>query len=289
MCSFGQLLLGLGILRWVQGGFKLRWPIVSEEQLGKMGFGWLNFAGFALVNVFVLLPGLVLYLLFCSTLAVEHLSGDFLALRSDGLSVKAQRFDRKDGKTIRLIPMVHIGESTFYEQVAKSFPTNSIILLEGVSDRKNLLKHELSYKRMAESVGLTEQKEQFEPTQGKSRPADVDIEQFSEESIELLNLVTLLYSKGLNLDVFLQFIEKSQNPNLGEKLWEDLLTKRNEHLLNEIQAALLESDVIVVPWGAAHMRGLAEEVRNLGFTLAETQEYNVIQSRTVLDLLRWRR
>ncbi len=286
LCSFLQVLLCFGMLRWIQGGFKFRWPVISEEQLGQKVFGWLNLLGFVLVNLFLLAPAVLLYLFFCASLAVERFSGNFLALRSEGLSVQAQRFDRPDGKTIRLIPMVHIGESSFYDAIAKSFPTNSVILMEGVSDRKNLLKHKLSYKRVAESVGLTEQQKVFEPAQERTRPADVDVEQFSEESIEFLNLVTLLYSGGLNLDVLLQLIEKSQSPRLAKQLWEDLLTKRNEHLLKEIQAALLDSDAVVVPWGAAHMRGLAEEIRKLGFTLAEAQEYNVAHSRTIWNRLR---
>jgi hypothetical protein len=139
--SFCQVIFVLGILYWILGGFRLRWPVVGVEQLGKKFFSWLNLSGFVLVNAFVLLPGVVLYLAFCAALALDHFTGSFLALHSDSLSMQARKYVRNDGKTIHLIPMMHIGESNFYDQISKSFPTNSVILMEGVTDSKNLLKH----------------------------------------------------------------------------------------------------------------------------------------------------
>ena len=114
-------------------------------------------------------------------------------------------------------------------------------------------------------------------TAQKPRLADVDLEEFSKESIEFLNLATLIHSRGFRPEVLLELIQKSQNPLLTEQLWEDLLTLRNAHLLKEIQAELPRSDMIVVPWGAAHMRGIAEEIQKSGFHLSETQEYTVVK------------
>jgi hypothetical protein len=274
--SFCQVIFGLCILFWAQGAFRFRWPFVPETKLGHRMFDWLNLSGFVLINVFVLLPGVLLYLVFCASLAVDHFSGSFVALRSDGLMVRARTYVRDDGKTIQLIPMMHIGDAGFYNQISKSFPTNSVILLEGVTDNRNLLKHELSYKRMAKSLGLTEQKEEFVPVQGQPRRADVDVEEFSKSSIEFLNLAALIHSRGLRSDVFLELIQKSQDPLLTEQLWEDLLTLRNAHLLKEIKAELLHSNRIVVPWGAGHMRGIAVEIQKSGFHLSDTREYKVI-------------
>jgi hypothetical protein len=53
--------------------------------------------------------------------------------------------------------MSHIGESEFYRGLSKSFPSNSISLMEGVSDTKGLLTNRISYKRMAASLGVAEQ------------------------------------------------------------------------------------------------------------------------------------
>jgi hypothetical protein len=279
--SFCQVILGLGILLWVQGGLKFRWPFLSDDKLGNRRFGWLNLSGFVLVNVFVLLPGVFLYLALCASLAVDHFSANFLAVRPGGLTVSAKKYVRADGKTIQLIPMMHIGEASFYNQVSKSFPTNSIVLLEGVTDQNHLIKHELSYKRAATSLGLAEQEAEFVPTQGELRQADIDVGEFSESTIDLLNIATLLHSKGWNVKILLELIQKGQNPVVVEQLQEDLLTKRNQHLLKEIETALQDSEHIVVPWGAGHMPGIAREIQKSGFVLGESQEYTVFNFRSV--------
>lgn len=288
LISLCQVIFGLGVLAWLQGGFRCRWPLIPEERLGGKAFGWLNLSGFILANGFVVLPGVLLYLAWCGSLAVDHFSGGFLAVRADRLAVRAKQYVRHDRKTIHLIPMTHIAESGFYEQISKSIPTNSAILLEGVTDRKNLLKRKLSYKRVAASLGLSEQQDEFVPAHGRSRRADVDVEQFSKESIEFLNVATLIHTQGLTLEVLRELIQKSQDPRLTKQLWEDLLIRRNEHLLKEIQAELLQSETIVVPWGAAHMRGIAEGIQESGFQPANAQEYVVLHYRTIWNGLRAR-
>ncbi len=288
LVSLCQVLVGVGLLAWLQGGFKFRWPMVPEGRVGNKAFGWMNLCGFVLIHLLVVVPACLVYFAWCSSLALDHFSAGFLALRSDSLTVRAKEYVRNDGKTIYLIPMMHIGEAGFYQQIMKSFPTNSTILLEGVTDRKNLLKHPISYKRVASSLGLSEQKQQFEPTQGRPRPADVDVEQFSAKSIEFLNLATLVHSQGFTAEVILQLIQKSQDSQMTKHLLEDLLTLRNEHLLKEIQEELLRSDKIVVPWGAAHMQGLSEGIQKAGFNEASSREYNVLQYSTILNSLKSR-
>lgn len=289
LLSFCQLLFGLGLVAWLQGGFKFRWPLVAQGQLGSKVFGWRNLFGFILVNVFVVLPAVLIYSGWCASLAVDHFSGGFLALRADRLTVKARQYIRHDGKTIHLIPMMHIGESNFYQQILKSIPTNSSILIEGVTDEKNLLKHKISYKRAATSVGLSEQQEEFLPAHGRLRHADVDVERFSKTSIAFLNLAMRIHAEGLTVEVFDELINKSKDPRLMEQLWEDLLIRRNEHLLKEIQEELLQSETIVVPWGAAHMRGIAEEIQKSGFQQTKAQEYTILHYRTIWEARRSRR
>ncbi|MSU62534.1 MAG: hypothetical protein EXS31_09070 [Pedosphaera sp.] len=287
--SWCEVLLSLCILVWLRGTLSIRWPLVREDQLGDRAFGWLNSAGFVAVNLFILLPGVLCYLAFCGSLAVEHFSGGFLSLRTDSLVMRAVKYVRDDGKTIQLIPMMHIGEPDFYKQITSSFPTNSVILMEGVTDRKNLLQEKLSYGRVAKSLGLTEQKEEFTPARGRPRMADVDIEQFSARSIEILKLMTRIHAEGLSLDVILKLMEKSKDPELTREIWEDLLDKRNAHLLKEIEEELRKSDIIVVPWGAAHMRGIGEGIQTSGFRPSDTQEYKILRFQTVWNGLRGRK
>ena len=275
--SFCQVVLGLIILYWAWGGFKFHWPLVAKEQFGVRALSWRNLCVFVLMNVFVLLPAVVVYLLVCASLAVGHLTDGFMALRPGGLTVEVRKYVRDDGKTIQLFPMAHVADAAFYENVSKSFPTNSIVLLEGVTDNKSLLTNHITYKRMATALGLGEQHEDFKPSQGELVRADVDCAQFSSNTIGLLNLVMLLHAKGLNVETLLALIQSSQPPHVQEQLFDDLLTKRNEHLLGEIHTRLSQTENIIVPWGAAHMPELAKEIQKSGFRLEQSDEYVVIR------------
>src|SRR5207244_11861334 len=86
--SCSQLIFGLGILFWFRGGLSFRGPLVAESKLDPRGFSWLNLSVFLLVNIFVLLPLIGVYLFFCASLAIDHFSEGFLALRPGGFTVQ---------------------------------------------------------------------------------------------------------------------------------------------------------------------------------------------------------
>ncbi len=277
--SLCQVIFGLGIIGWLQGGFRLRWPLVPESWLGPRRFSWLNLCGFVLVHLLVVLPAVVIYLALCAALAVGHFSAGFLELHRDGLTVQARQYSRNDGKTIRLVPMAHVGEAAFYRTLSRSFPSNAVVLMEGVTDNSNLLTNRITYRRMATSLGLSEQREEFHPVQVDIVMADVDVEQLTPDTIGFLNLAMLLHSKGLTAETVLKLMRFSPPPHLEERLMDDLLRKRNQHLLEQIRAQLSKSEHLVVPWGVAHMPGIEEGIQASGFRLAETREYTVIRFR----------
>jgi hypothetical protein len=275
--SLCQVLVGLIVLYWVRGGFKWGWPLVAESWLGGRGFSWRNLCGFLLVNALLALPAVIVYLVVCAALAVDHFSEGFLALRPGGLTVEVRKYVRKDGKTIQLFPMSHIGEPEFYRKLSQSFPSNSIILMEGVTDNRNLLTNKITYTRMATSLGLAEQHEEFKPSQGEVVPADVDVEVFGANTIDFLNLIMLIHSKGMNSDVVMRLMQYSPPPHFEVQLFDDLLRKRNRHLLEEIESRLSQSEHLIVPWGVAHMPEIAKAIQKSGFRLNETQEYVAIR------------
>lgn len=281
LLSFLQLGLGVFLLHWLLRGYRLRWPLITKEQLGDRLFSWRNLGLFLLVNVFVLLPALLLYFAFCSALAVDHFSESFLALHPGGFTVQVRTYARNDGKKIQLVPMSHVADAQFYQEISKSFPSNSIILLEGVTDEKHLLTNEISYKRMAKSLGVSEQEEKFNPTQGKMVHADIDIQQFSRSTIELLNLIMFAHAKGLTTEVLLRLMTYTPPANFERQLNDDLLTKRNHHLLEVLKAELPESEIIIVPWGVAHMPEIAKEIQRTGFHLAGSRDYETIKFHSV--------
>ena len=277
--SAGQVVLGLILLRVARGGFKPGWPLVPASGPEVRWFSWKNLGGFVAANVLVLLPVTLVYLFFCASLAVGHFTGGFLSLRPGGLQSEVRKYVRDDGKMIELFPMAHVADAGFYKKVSQTFPSNSIILMEGVSDEQNLLTNKISYKRMAKSLGLSEQHEEFSPGLGKMVRADVDISIFSKETLGMLNLIMLIHAKGMNPDALQQLTLFQPPPNFEEQLFGDLLGKRNEHLLGEIQSHLADSDNLMIPWGAGHMPGIARGILKDGFHLDQTQEYMVIHFR----------
>jgi len=278
--SLCQVILGLSILYQVQGGLKFHWPLIAENQLEVRRFSWRNVVVFLLGNVFVLLPSAVIYLFVCTALAVDHFSEGFVALRPGGFTVQARKYIRDDGKAVQLFPMSHVAERSFYQMLSESFTTNSIILMEGVTDEKGLLTNRISYQRMAKSLGVAEQQKEFKPIQGEIVRADVDVEQFTTNTIGFLNLIMLVHSKGLNAELLMQLIQFSPAPGFEQELIDDLLRKRNRHVVEELRSRLSQSEMFVVPWGAAHMPEIAREIQKLGFRLDETRDFTVIRFRS---------
>ena len=277
--SVCQVFIGLAILYSAQGGLGWRWPLVPVARLGIRRFSWLNLSVLVLANVVILLPALMAYVFLSAALAVGHFSDGFMVLRPSGFSVQVRKYVRNDHKTIELFPMSHIADAGFYRKISQTFPTNSIILMEGVTDDKNLLTNKISYRRMAKSLGLTEQRKEFVPSRGEPVPADVDVDEFSPDTIEFLNLIMLVHNKGLTAGNLQKLMHYSPPTRLEEELINDLLRKRNQHVVGEIQSQLSQTDNIMVPWGAAHMPGIAREIQKAGFRLDETREYLLIQFR----------
>jgi hypothetical protein len=279
LVSLAQVALCTAVFYYIHREFGFHSLLLPEGLLGSKRFSWQNLLGFSAVNLFVLLPGVIVYLALCAVLAVDHFSEGFVALRPAGFTVQVRHYVRKDGKSILLVPMSHIGEPEFYHSLAQSFPTNSTILMEGVTDDKNLLTNRITYKRMASSLGLSQQVREFKPSPVQMVHADIDVDQFTPDTIGFLNLVMLLHSKGLNLESVLRLMQYPEPPGFERKLFADLLTKRNNHLLQEIHEWLPQSDTLVVPWGAAHMPGLAREIQKSGFHLDSTREFVAIRFR----------
>jgi hypothetical protein len=274
--SFLVVIAGFIAMAQLQGGFRFEWQPVSDKQLGDRWFSFKHSLVYLVVNLFIVVPLLLGYFLLCASLAINHYSDGFLALRPGGLSVQERTYVRPDGKSIQLVPMIHVGDAGFYEAVSRSFPTNALILMEGVTDRRSLLTNELSYKRMAKSLGLSEQEDNFAPAHGEMIFADVDISQFNTNTIGFLNLVMLFYSHGVNARSVEALLHYTPPPQFEEQLFDDLLLMRNQHILDEVRARLPQSDCVVLPWGVAHMPDLARQIQKDGFRLDTTSNYTAI-------------
>jgi len=275
--SLFQVVLGFVILRRAQGGGGFRWPLVPETALPAGHFRWRRLLVFLLVNLVVLPPLVAVYLGLCAAAAVNHFTDGFLTLQSGGLIAHARKYVRNDGRVIQLIPMAHVGEADFYRKLSASFPTNALILMEGVSDDKNLLTNRITYRRMAQALGVSEQQKEFKLPQRQVVRADVDVSDFNTNTINLLNLAMLIHSRGLDPATFLKLTQSAPAPGFENQLFDDILGRRNRRLLENIHARLPKSEHLIVPWGAAHMPEVAREIEKAGFRLEETHDFVAIR------------
>lgn len=273
--SLGQLLLAACILHHLHGGWKFRWPLLPERCLLDRGFSWGNLAAVTLSGFLLLLPALVLYTALSAKLAIEHFTDGFVIVRPAGISMQVRNYIRDDGKKIMLVPMSHVGEPDFYQALSSSFPADSVVLMEGVSDLQKLSAIHSDYSKMATAIGGVEQAQVFKP-QGELVAADVDMSSFSPATLGMLKTAMLLHAKGVTAET-LPILMKPTPPGLEKQLMEDILTKRNHHLLGVIRERLPTSGNIVVPWGAAHMPEVAREIRKLGFRPVDTREFLAIR------------
>ena len=278
--SLIQVGVGLAVLYGARGGFQLGWPLVREDRFKAPSFSWRRLLAFLLINIFVLLPGTLVYLFVCASVAVNHFSDGFVGLRTHGLTVQARKYVRADGKQVQLFPMAHVADRDFYRMLAESFTSNSIALMEGVTDEQGLLTNHITYQRMAEALGVAEQQKEFNPTRGELVAADVDVGEFTPNTIGFLNLVMRVHAKGLTPEILIELMQFTPPPGFERQLLDDLLHKRNLHVVEELQARLADSDDFIIPWGAAHMPGIAKEIQKIGFRLEEKQDFTVLQFRS---------
>ncbi len=271
-----HVLLGLIILRKLRGKAPLAWPLVPADRVQRRRFSWRNLAAVVLAPVLVLLPLAFIYCLFSAKLALEHFTDGFALLRPGGITMQVREYVRDDdGRKITLVPMSHVGETEFYQEIAASFPDDSVVLMEGVSDRGNLMDVHSDYSNMAKTVGGVEQVKVFKP-RGRLIPADVDMSTFSPVSKELLKTALLVHSKGVTAET-LPYLMKPAKPGMEKVLLDDILTKRNHHLLGVIREWLPQAETIIIPWGAAHMPEIAREIQKMGFRQAGTHDYTAIR------------
>lgn len=276
--SLIQMVFAVMMLAWIGRGRKIQFAALTDGQLGARLFSWKNSV------VFVLLNGIFFLLVITGIAAsvawtIEHFSEGFMKLRPSGMSVRVSTYERGDGKKVTLYPMGHVADAAFYRKLSQDFPSNSVVLMEGVTDEKNLLTNGISYARMARKLGLSEQHQEFKPV-GRLVRADVDVSEFSSDTIAVLNLVMLIHAKGLSWERLQPVMNYVQPDNLENMLFDDLLHKRNRHLLSELQRRLTDDAIFVIPWGAAHMPEIAHEVQKLGFRQTATEDVMIVRFRS---------
>ena len=276
-------LLQAGLALWLYRGVRARtgsW-LFDEASLAGPNFSRARIGGFALFVVLGLLPGTALYLYWAAGAALSHFTGGFLRMDTQGVYA-ADRTYVHGADRVRLIATMHVASSEYYRQILATVPGDprTVTLAEGVSDREHLLPG-LDYSGVAATLGLASQSKEWSGWQGEIRRADIDVSDLSPPTIEFLQKMTGVLdamSSGDGLRVAAAYSRLAEQHVDPERFFADVLEQRNAHLLREIEFALLDYDLLIVPWGAAHMRGVEQGVIDLGFERvdSETREWRVV-------------
>jgi hypothetical protein len=221
-------------------------------------FSWVRTVLTFAFKMLVALPALCVFLLVCGRIFVRESSSGFVDVTLTGLFTEARTYEQ-DGRKIYLLPTVHIASPAFYDTLMEGLPEqSSVILPEGVTDAKGLLKAAIDYSLAADSVGLSAQPDLT--AQRKNHAilrCDADISNFSPKTIAILNSLghLLKHFKEQNQAGMLTTIQELENGD-PVALWNDILETRNQKVLEGIKVALPRYEHIAVPWGAAHMPGI---------------------------------
>lgn len=288
-----QVSLGLLPFFILRGGTG-RGGLLKSDRFKGAGFSGRNLL-FGILATLVIVP--VFLVIFAGAGALElvqNSTAGFMSIDARGITMQERIYKRGD-KTVRLTSMIHIGDQDYYDRFAASVDSpRTLILAEGVSDRDGLLTKKFSYEKLAGLLGLSSQQQMplqgdvIEPadldhpadkdnlTRPKILHADVDLSDFDAQTVELLNALGRDLFGGDDLAegilTYNEWVEQNMTQARYETLMYDVLTRRNQVVLHFLEKALESYDVVVIPWGALHMRGIEEGVKARGFRLKDTRE-----------------
>ena len=279
---------------------------------------------FAVTILFVLFPIAIGSLAVAGTASyLERQTNGFVDFTTSDIRLTERIYKRND-KRIVLIGMMHLGESGFYDSLFREFPPDALVLAEGVTDKDNRLSSNLSYQRLARMLGLEQQpillptpelnnsKEEADtenpdeddvndesPVEfpddirtAKVRPdviyADADLSDFSETTISFLNKTATLYDSRSVKDAIEHFskLTRGFSDKDIEQVYKDIIYKRNDLLLVELDKNLATYDTIIIPWGAMHMPDLETGLLAREFAQTSERANSLIHYETILNNLR---
>jgi hypothetical protein len=266
---------------------------------------------FAAVNLLVAPIVLLLFIFTVVDANMAAYTAGFLRLTPAGLTM-TERIYTRDKQTIRLAAMIHIGDKEYYDAMAESVTAGrNIVLAEGVSDDKQLMRSSIDYGKVAGFLGLVSQEKllfkgrlideaEFEaprPDISKSEAkaktgsvdvlrSDTDISSFRPPTILFLNAIgkqlhdNSTFIKGVM--AINSWAEKNITPEVNAIIMDDILHRRNLMVLGHLNKALEQYDTVIIPWGALHMKEIEADILKRGFVLKKERERVSIDFRKLL-------
>lgn len=211
---------------------------------------------------------------------LEGLTRGYVSLGPTGI-LSAEKWFEKNGVELRLLGMAHVAERGFYQDIKDSLHGKpALMLMEGVSDEKKLLKTPPDLGSLADKLGAADQRERFSPKEMPDNVeivrADLDASDFSADTVEVLNFVGQIYSKkGFDFGkLFLMYLKLS-DIEVSQTFFKDVLVKRNECLIGHLKRGMEKHQLILIPWGALHLPEIEKWAADNGFSL-KGQKHRII-------------
>ncbi len=239
----------------------------------KLGRSILNLSAQVFIFILAIYP-LYLYLNLANML--ENLTHELITFENFKV-MSNKKVYQKEKQRIVLIPMVHIADKEFYEDVLKDYNSQAgVVLQEGVKDSKGLIKYNADYKAMAKAIGLTSQKDHFKlPPDSKLKMvfSDMDTSEFSKNTIERLNLIFKLTQEFREneteaINDFLKLQLMLANRIETARFFHEILHERNIFLTKKLEL-MNEENLIIIPWGALHLPDMENYLVDKGYQLKE--------------------
>ena len=266
---------------------KLKLPNPQKEQPEELSFSCSYSLKNLMLWLFIFIPLQVILTVFIIGLRLELATNGYVFLKPDGMYSRERTFEN-NSKELQLTGMVHIAEPEFYKKFEQSITgENVLLLLEGVSDKQNLIKTPPNYGAISKAIGLESQKKEFKinSNQGKIKKlrADVDVASFHPETIEIINLIGKVKSNNnFNVEKFIELNIKTSSHLISYKLFQDILIKRNQNLILNIEKNLAHYQKIIVPWGAFHLPEIEQWAITRGFKLQKQSSRQVFSFKAIL-------
>jgi hypothetical protein len=255
-------------------------------------FSGRHLATYAFVSATVIVTAVVVLSATSMAMAIQWITNGFVRFDAQGVSMAERTYvneadpvanaaDPMRRRRIRLIAMMHVGENGAYRELFRDLDDASrlsIVLMEGVSDDEGLLGQDLSYRALADFLGVEEQGSiedyvESPPSEPGGPPrgatfvnADLDLDDFEPATVAWLRRVGELYTGDSGLEVLLSiYRDLRKHPARAAAIAGDIIDRRNRNLLAWIRASRINYHEIVVPWGALHLPGIEMAIVEMGF------------------------
>ncbi len=229
----------------------------------------------------------------------NQLTGGYVRVRPDGIYLIERKFQSGD-REVRLAGMMHVARGEFYAGLLPPADPEvpSVVLLEGVTDRKRLLGgRTLDYGRLAKVLechlavrqrvlrtccdGIRANRIRAQTVRSAQKPlsaksagiyfrhADVDIETFHPQTIAFILAVMAIFQSN-DLRELVGFLADPSSPiadaNTRRSRSSKISSLRGTSgFFAEIESSLKDYRCVVVPWGAMHLPEVESWLRDRHF------------------------